>query len=135
MISWISRRLYGIYPAVEPVKPVEPEWVQENRQSADMLAREATVAIAARLTFRAELHEQAGELVPEDRVSSKPGQSAVYPARCAPLDREAAQRILRLMRRVAQEEGVDPARVDDMHQRLCNELRAHHEQRPKPAGG
>lgn len=132
MISWISRRLYDMFPVAEPV---EPEWVQEGRQSADMLAREATLAIAARLTVRAELHEQAGHLVPDAYITSRTGQHAVYPARCAPLDREAAQRILRLMRRLAREEGVDPARVDIVYERMCNELRERREKRLTPSVG
>jgi len=64
--------------------------------------------IVARLLRRAEIHEQQGG----------------YPARCSPLDREAAQRIIQLERSLALAQGASASNVQDQVDRMLNILRS-----------
>jgi hypothetical protein len=86
---------------------LSPPLPDDNNTVSRKLATKGDAEIVARLLRRAELHEQAGG----------------YPARCSPLDRDAARRMCAMMRAHALSNGGDATAVDDEIQRLLGLLR------------
>lgn len=94
MISWLNRRLAG-------------KQHESNESVRAKLASRCTAEIVARITRRAEIHEEHGG----------------YHARCSPLDREAAERIIRLEARLAVAEGRSPGEFEDQVRKMLGILR------------
>ncbi len=94
MIAWLNRLLAG-------------RRHDDNDTVARKLSTRCNAEIVARILRRAEIHEQHGG----------------YPSRCSPLDRAAAERIIKLEARMALAEGRSLNEFEDQVARMLTILR------------
>jgi hypothetical protein len=94
MIAWLNRRLEG-------------RRHEDNETVSRKLGTRCNAEIVARIARRAEIHEQRGG----------------YSSRCSPLDRAAAERIIKLESELALVKGQEPHAFGDEVTRMLSVLR------------